>query len=292
MRPYRSDSVPAKKLVAAFVAPNARMKVSAAVYAVSPKTRSASRGSTVRSWPIIPPTSALTPTSSANWPRFWRRPSRIGADVAVVVTRRSRAAFPVLADQSSGPPARTARSWWPCCSRMEAPVIARSPWPHITVIRPRGVGVVGKGTELDVDGARDVARLVLVPLADIDDGARQPRSRRRGRRSSRAIPASRQASMPPSISPASYLVADGRGTAAPGRRGPARRRGRRSAGGRVRRASRASSRTRAAARSRAIRGCDPRRSRRSVARPRGSRRPSGGNAPRRRRGARARAALP
>ena len=52
----RSDRVPAKKLVAAFTAPKATMKVSADVYAVSPKTFFAKSGRTVRSWPIIPPT--------------------------------------------------------------------------------------------------------------------------------------------------------------------------------------------------------------------------------------------
>jgi hypothetical protein len=66
LRPTRSDSVPAKKLVAALTAPNATMKVSADVNAVSPKTFLASNGRTVRSWPIIPPTSALIATSSAN----------------------------------------------------------------------------------------------------------------------------------------------------------------------------------------------------------------------------------
>ncbi len=66
LRPMRSDNVPAKKLVAAFTAPNAAMKVSVAVNAVSPNSSLASSGSTVRSWPIIPPTSALTPTRREN----------------------------------------------------------------------------------------------------------------------------------------------------------------------------------------------------------------------------------
>jgi hypothetical protein len=38
LRPYRSDWVPAKKLVTAFTAPNARMNVSALLNAASPKT--------------------------------------------------------------------------------------------------------------------------------------------------------------------------------------------------------------------------------------------------------------
>ncbi len=79
LRPKRSDSVPAKKFVAAFTAPKATMNVSVAVNAVSPNASLASSGKTVRSWPIMPPTSALTPTSSANWARFSLRPSRSGA---------------------------------------------------------------------------------------------------------------------------------------------------------------------------------------------------------------------
>jgi len=56
------------------------------VNALSAKTWSASSGSTVRSWPIMPPTSALTETSKVNCARFSRRPSRIGR-VAVSLTR-------------------------------------------------------------------------------------------------------------------------------------------------------------------------------------------------------------
>ena len=49
LRPYRSDRVPAKKLVTAFTAPKAAMNVSVAVNAVSPNTSVASSGRTVRS---------------------------------------------------------------------------------------------------------------------------------------------------------------------------------------------------------------------------------------------------
>ena len=69
--------MPAKKLVAAFTMPNAAMNVSVAVNAVSPNSSVASSGRTVRSWPIIPPTSALTPTSSENWARFSRSPRAV-----------------------------------------------------------------------------------------------------------------------------------------------------------------------------------------------------------------------
>ena len=91
LRPYRSDRVPAKKLVAALTMPKATMNVSAAVNAVSPNTSSARRGRTVRSWPIIPPTRALTATRRENWARFSRSPSRIGASVTRVVIDRCRA---------------------------------------------------------------------------------------------------------------------------------------------------------------------------------------------------------
>ena len=131
LRPKRSDSVPAKKLVAAFTAPNATMKVSAAVNAVSPNTRSASSGRTVRSWPIIPPTSALTADEQRELGEVLAQPEPNGP--AVVVTRRSRA-LPV-----GWRPSRRARRSAPrrrgalrvrACWRA---VMARSPCPHISV---------------------------------------------------------------------------------------------------------------------------------------------------------------
>ena len=66
LRPNRSDNVPAKKLVTALTIPNAAMNVSVDVHAVRWNSWVVSNGNTVRSWPIIPPTNALTPTSSAN----------------------------------------------------------------------------------------------------------------------------------------------------------------------------------------------------------------------------------
>ena len=92
LRPKRSERVPAKKLVAAFTMPNATMNVSVAVNAVSPNSCSASSGRTVRSWPIIPPTSALTPTSSRNWARFSRSPSRTAVSGTPVFIGRQRGA--------------------------------------------------------------------------------------------------------------------------------------------------------------------------------------------------------
>lgn len=78
-RPNRSERAPARKFVAAFVSPKASRKVRALVTASSPKARSARRGKTVRSWPTIPPTRALTATRRANWPMFARSPSRGGS---------------------------------------------------------------------------------------------------------------------------------------------------------------------------------------------------------------------
>ena len=137
LRPTRSDSVPAKKLVIALTTPNATMNVSVAVNAVRPNTRSASSGSTVRSWPIIPPTSALTPTSSENCARFSRRPSRIGLRVSrhsIVSSGAAGRVRPVVGTAREHATGRAHR--WPRGS--QAAVIARSPCPHITVTGPSG----------------------------------------------------------------------------------------------------------------------------------------------------------
>ena len=93
LRPTRSESVPAKKFVIALTAPNAAMNVRVAVNAVRWNVRTARSGRTVRSWPIIPPTRALTPTSSENCARFSRRPRRTGcvrSRAAVVIRGRGR----------------------------------------------------------------------------------------------------------------------------------------------------------------------------------------------------------
>ena len=52
----------------------------ATVTPLRPNLSFASRGRIVRSWPIIPPTSALTPTSRLNWARLARSPSRVSCD--------------------------------------------------------------------------------------------------------------------------------------------------------------------------------------------------------------------
>ena len=66
LRPTRSASAPATRFVTAFVSPKATRKASAALAVDRPKTCTASNGTTARSCPTIPPTSALTPTSNAN----------------------------------------------------------------------------------------------------------------------------------------------------------------------------------------------------------------------------------
>src|SRR3989441_5412853 len=76
LRPNRSASDPATALVTALVAPNATRKVMVDVKVLSPKTSLAMSGSSVRSWPTMPPTRAFTPTSRANCGRLARSPSR------------------------------------------------------------------------------------------------------------------------------------------------------------------------------------------------------------------------
>ena len=61
LRPTRSASAPATRFVTAFASPNATRKARAAVAVDSPKTSVARSGTIARSWPTIPPTSALTP---------------------------------------------------------------------------------------------------------------------------------------------------------------------------------------------------------------------------------------
>ena len=76
---------------------------------------SASSGSTVRSWPSMPPTRALTATSRLNWARLARSPSRMRRGVGGGGRSRGRppGVRPVAVAQSSGPPTRTATSRWP-----------------------------------------------------------------------------------------------------------------------------------------------------------------------------------
>ena len=84
LRPYRSPSRPAKRLLTAFTSPKVAMNESAALLEASPNSRSASRGRTVRSSPTVAPTKALTSTSSQNWRQLVRRP-RPGGLPAVIV---------------------------------------------------------------------------------------------------------------------------------------------------------------------------------------------------------------
>jgi hypothetical protein len=66
-------------LVSALVTPNTAMKDRIAAFAASWNSCSAMAGRMLRSSPTMAPTKALTSTSSANWPRFSRRPRRRGA---------------------------------------------------------------------------------------------------------------------------------------------------------------------------------------------------------------------
>src|SRR5262249_32171919 len=82
--PHRAARPPAGGLAKAFVTPNAKRNVRMLTALSIPKTFDASSGTTVRSWPTMPPTRALTATRRANWPAFSRRPRRIGRRSAPV----------------------------------------------------------------------------------------------------------------------------------------------------------------------------------------------------------------
>ena len=78
LRPSRSANSPAAKLVNALAAPKATTKARIAALEVNPKSSLPTSGSTLRSKPTIPPTSAFRPTRRPNWRAFARRPSRTG----------------------------------------------------------------------------------------------------------------------------------------------------------------------------------------------------------------------
>src|SRR6266849_1460780 len=73
-RPTVSDQRPAARLATAFTTPKLTMKERMAAFDARPNSRSASNGSTARSSPTIPPTNALTTTSSENWRQFRLNP--------------------------------------------------------------------------------------------------------------------------------------------------------------------------------------------------------------------------
>jgi len=66
LRPKRSASAPAARLVNALAAPKATTKARIAALEVSPKSSLPTSGSTLRSKPTMPPTSAFRPTSRPN----------------------------------------------------------------------------------------------------------------------------------------------------------------------------------------------------------------------------------
>ena len=145
--------------------------------AASPKTCSASSGRTVRSWPIMPPTSALTPTSSRNWARFSRSPSRIGRRLPAVVGASSSAgrqrSCRSRVDQALNPPSSTRDV--AVAGAVEDAGGGHGPFalPHIVVTGPSGRSRVGERTQLDVSGARDVPGGELVVLADVEHASRR-----------------------------------------------------------------------------------------------------------------------
>src|SRR5262249_21168240 len=77
-----SNPRPATKFARALTMPKPTMNESAAVLAATANSRSATRGSTARSSPTMPPTNAFTATSSQNCRQLRRRPSR-GTGVAL-----------------------------------------------------------------------------------------------------------------------------------------------------------------------------------------------------------------
>src|SRR5207248_183958 len=74
LRPSRSASPPAARFVNALAAPNATTNARIAEVELSPKSCLPTRGSTLRSRPTMPPTSAFNATSSANCRALARRP--------------------------------------------------------------------------------------------------------------------------------------------------------------------------------------------------------------------------
>src|SRR5207302_462426 len=81
------------------------------------------------------------PTNEGVHPHQKRELGQVGAKAEAHRPRRPRHGRvarrrPEATAQSSGPPMATARSSRPVAARMLAAVIARSPWPHITVSGP------------------------------------------------------------------------------------------------------------------------------------------------------------
>ena len=200
LRPMRSVSAPVARLVSALVAPKATTKVVVAVNAVSPKVRSASSGRTVRSWPIIPPTSALTATSRQNWARFSRKPEpappgRRGERSCAGVERAVASAQSLGPTDEHGDVARV-----PCAaSSWRRSLLARrvrtSPPPVRRAARLRAASRARRGSAPGTCPAR--TRCAGGRRATV---RRNPSAARSGVLST-GRPAARQASMPPSSSP-------------------------------------------------------------------------------------------
>jgi hypothetical protein len=78
LRPRLSASCPDTRLVNAFVTPKLMINEATTVVDVILNSSDPISGTTVRSSPTMPPTKALTNTSSENWGRFSRSPKRTG----------------------------------------------------------------------------------------------------------------------------------------------------------------------------------------------------------------------
>ena len=128
-RPTRSASAPATRFVTALVRPNAtRNDERGGRRREAEDVATPSSGTIVRSCPTIPPTSALTPTSSANWPAFSRRPN-VTSDVRA---RRHAARLPEAVVRSRAlrcharPLASTIRPQWKTRTATSTPNAART----------------------------------------------------------------------------------------------------------------------------------------------------------------------
>jgi hypothetical protein len=79
LRPTRSLRPPAARLASALVRPKLTMNDRMALFEASEKSCSARTGKMERSSPTMPPTKALTTTSSVNCRQLARNPSRGGS---------------------------------------------------------------------------------------------------------------------------------------------------------------------------------------------------------------------
>ena len=252
LRPKRSERVPAKKLVAAFTMPNAAMKVSVEENAVSPNSCFGEQRQDGAFLADHPADQGVDPDEEEELGQVLPQPE---AERRGRLRRRRRRAAVIVRSRGLGrccaasrrgrrraPSGRRGRR----LARTLAAVMARSPWPHMTVTGPSGSGMArtapsstwrAPGMCPDCHSSSWRTSSTVAAMASgptIGDGC------------------GRMTGGGPGVDAAGELaeqVVRGRrsGLGGPGRRGPGRRRGRTRAGCRGRRASRARSRTPAAA---------------------------------------------